>query len=154
MGWRGLLYPLQWLAMGLCAIGLARWIRKSIKSSRHDYSFQQETGGLSKGVGIMPEVPDEPKDKSTDTNEGVGITLEVPDVSKAIFRVLDIDKEDWGSDEDDVILSSDDERTKFEKETTKSRKTDENSNDEEEHVEDEYVHDVDNVHDDVESMMT
>ncbi|GJZ71303.1 hypothetical protein Tco_0635154 [Tanacetum coccineum] len=98
--------------------------RKAIKASRRDYRFQQETDGLSEGAGNTPEVPDEPKDKSTNTNKG--------------------------ADEDDVFLFSDDQRTESEKETSESGKTDEDSDDEEEHVEDEYVHDADNVHDDVE----
>nr|GEU37400.1 hypothetical protein [Tanacetum cinerariifolium] len=53
-------------------------------------------------------------------------------------------------DEDDIILSNDDERIESEKETAESGKTDENSDDEEEHVEEEYVHEANNVHDDVE----
>ncbi|GJV34663.1 hypothetical protein Tco_1395063 [Tanacetum coccineum] len=61
-----------------------------------------------------------------------------------------MDEEDWGSDEDDLILSNDDERTETGKDTIESDKTDENSNDEEECVKDEYVHDADNVHDVVE----
>ncbi|GKC65403.1 hypothetical protein Tco_1098001 [Tanacetum coccineum] len=51
---------------------------------------------------------------------------------------------------DDVVLSTEDERTKSKKETAESGKTNKNSDDEEEHVEEEYVHDADNVHDDVE----
>nr|GEZ13006.1 hypothetical protein [Tanacetum cinerariifolium] len=111
----------------------------------------------------LKEVPDEVKGISTSTKEGACVTLEVPDVSKAKSAVQDIN---WGSDEDEIILSSsDDERTKFEKETTKSDKTDEEldddkgmHDDEEEHIyhemkEDEYVHDDAEKHDDVDEEM-
>nr|GEV32770.1 hypothetical protein [Tanacetum cinerariifolium] len=133
---------------------------KQIKTSRRDYSFQQETSSSSEGAGITPYVLNEPKDKSTDTNEGAGITLEVLDVSKASFEVQDIDKEGLGSDEDDVILTSDEERTKSKKETTDSGKYDKDSDDEEEHIQEEhandetpeykYVHDAEHMHGDVE----
>nr|GFA91243.1 hypothetical protein [Tanacetum cinerariifolium] len=54
-------------------------------------------------------------------------------------------EEDWGSEKDDVILTSKDERTESEKETTKSGKNDddisidldETDNEEDEHVNDE-----------------
>ncbi|GJW15569.1 hypothetical protein Tco_0019702 [Tanacetum coccineum] len=52
-----------------------------------------------------------------------GIILVVPDVYKAAFMTQDL-QEDWGSKEDDVILTSEDERTESEKETTKSGKND------------------------------
>nr|GEX93401.1 hypothetical protein [Tanacetum cinerariifolium] len=111
----------------------------------------------------LKEFPDEAKGISTSTKEGACVTLEVPDVSKAKSAVQDIN---WGSDEDEIILSSsDDERTKFENETTKSDKTDEEldydkgmHDDEEEHIydetkEDEYVHDDAEKHDDVDEEM-
>nr|GEU65468.1 retrovirus-related Pol polyprotein from transposon TNT 1-94 [Tanacetum cinerariifolium] len=88
--------------------------RKAIKASRRGYSFQQETSGSR-----------------------AGITPKVPDVSKASFRVQEINEEDWGSTKDDVIFSSDDERTEFKKETDESGKNYEDINDDEEHVDDE-----------------
>ncbi|GJT29146.1 hypothetical protein Tco_0909421 [Tanacetum coccineum] len=72
--------------------------RKAIKASKRDYMFQQETGGSSEGVGITPKVHD---------------------VTKAIFGVQDMNDEDWGLD-DDIVLSSDDERIESEKETADS----------------------------------
>ncbi|GKB83241.1 hypothetical protein Tco_0950136 [Tanacetum coccineum] len=90
---------------------------------------------------IKAKVPDKPKEKSTDTNKGAGITPKIPNVTKASYGVQDINEEDWGSNEDDVVLSSDDERTKSKKEAYETGKTNENVDDEEKHVEEEYVHD-------------
>nr|GEW97245.1 hypothetical protein [Tanacetum cinerariifolium] len=138
-------------------------IRKASKANRHDYISQQQTGGSSEGADITPEVLDEAKGISISSNEGAGVTLEVPDVSKTKSVVQDIN---WGSDEDEIILSSSyDERTKSEKEIAKSDKTDEESDDdkgmhddEEEHVyyetqEDKYVHDDAEKHDDADEEM-
>nr|GEV21150.1 hypothetical protein [Tanacetum cinerariifolium] len=56
---------------------------KEIKASKCDLTSQHLTGGLSEGAGSKPEVPDELKDKSSDTSEGAGSKPEAPDVSKA-----------------------------------------------------------------------
>ncbi|GKB94547.1 hypothetical protein Tco_0980684 [Tanacetum coccineum] len=105
------------------------------------------------------EVPNEPKGKSTGSNEGVGITPEVPDKPNGKFVAQD---DDWGYDEEKVILFSDDERTESEKEMAESEKADEESVDEEEvHLDnevyneenkqiDDEAHDDEYVHDDVE----
>ncbi|GKC81716.1 hypothetical protein Tco_1137433 [Tanacetum coccineum] len=63
------------------------------------------------------------------------------------YDVKDIDEEDYGSKEDDVILTSDEERTESNKETTESGKTNEDSDDEEEHNDDE-TQEEEHVHDD------
>ncbi|GJX04289.1 hypothetical protein Tco_0190205, partial [Tanacetum coccineum] len=39
--------------------------------------------GSSKGAGLEPKVPNDPKGKSIDTSEGTGLKPRVPDVSKA-----------------------------------------------------------------------
>ncbi|GJR96048.1 hypothetical protein Tco_0268222 [Tanacetum coccineum] len=82
-------------------------------------------------------------------------TTKVPNVSKDTYEVKYMDEEDWGSEEDDVILISDEERTESKKETTKSGKTNKDLDDEEEHNDDEtqkeeHVHDDEYVPDDSE----
>ncbi|GJT89243.1 hypothetical protein Tco_1070960 [Tanacetum coccineum] len=130
--------------------------RKAMKASLRDLRSKHQTGGLSEGASITPEVPDESQAKSTDTNKGAGITPEVPDVYKAASMIQDLE-----SEEDDVIFTSEDERSKSEKETTKSGKNDddmsidlnETNDEEDEHVDDEtqsdeYVHEDEYVHKD------
>ncbi|GKD11379.1 hypothetical protein Tco_1191064 [Tanacetum coccineum] len=67
------------------------------------------------------------------SSEGDGITSEVPDEPKGKTAAHDKTNDDWGFDEEEVILSSDDERTESEKETVKSEKADEETTDEDEH---------------------
>ncbi|GJZ35985.1 hypothetical protein Tco_0581802 [Tanacetum coccineum] len=55
----------------------------------------------------------EPKGKSTGSSEGAGITPEVPDEPKGKPAAHD---DDWGSDEEEVIISSNDKRTESENE--------------------------------------
>ncbi|GJT94654.1 hypothetical protein Tco_1090172 [Tanacetum coccineum] len=132
--------------------------KKAMKASLCDIRSQHQTVGSSEGAGITPEVPDEPQAKSIDKNEGAGIIPEVPDVYKATSMIQDFE-EDWGSEEYDVILTSEDERTGSKKETTKSGKNDddmsidldETDDEEDEHVDDEtqrdqYVHEDEYVH--------
>ncbi|GJU85475.1 retrovirus-related pol polyprotein from transposon TNT 1-94 [Tanacetum coccineum] len=69
-------------------------IHKVIKSNRRVYRIQQQTRGSSEGVGITPEVPDEPKGKSTGFSESTGITPEVPDESKGKTTVHDMNEDD------------------------------------------------------------
>nr|GEW98833.1 hypothetical protein [Tanacetum cinerariifolium] len=60
-----------------------------------------QVGGSSKGAGIEPEVPDEQKGKSSDSNEGTGLILGVPDVSKEDSSESEIcdDEEETQKDE-------------------------------------------------------
>ncbi|GKA94056.1 hypothetical protein Tco_0816042 [Tanacetum coccineum] len=108
--------------------------RKVMKASLSDLRSHHQTGGSSEGV--------------------------VPDVYKAVFMTQDL-QEDWGSKEDDVILTSEDERTESEKKTTESGKNDDDmsidldefDNKEAKHVDDEtqrdeYVHDDEYMHED------
>nr|GEX80529.1 hypothetical protein [Tanacetum cinerariifolium] len=88
----------------------------------------------NKETGVTPEVPDETKGKSTGSSKGAGITPEVPDEPKGKTATHDKTDDDWGSDEEKVILSQDDERTESEKETTKSEKADKETADEDEDV--------------------
>ncbi|GJX22058.1 hypothetical protein Tco_0226503 [Tanacetum coccineum] len=121
----------------LDAAMLATDTRKAIKASKCDERSQHQSGGSSKGAGITPEVPDESQAKSTHTNKGDGITPEVPDVSKAMIQESD---EDWGSEEDEVVLISEDERT----DSDDDKSIDLNQiNDEEETQGDEFVHTLD-----------
>ncbi|GKE13990.1 hypothetical protein Tco_1421567, partial [Tanacetum coccineum] len=101
-----------------------------LKASRHAYRIQRKTRDSNERAGITPEIPDEPKGKSTGSNEGAGITPEVLDKPNGKSVAQD---DDWGYDEEEVILSSDDERTESEKETVKSEKADEETTDEDEH---------------------
>ncbi|GKG39114.1 hypothetical protein Tco_0463259 [Tanacetum coccineum] len=69
-------------------------IHKAIKASRRVYRIKQQTEGSSEGAGITPEVPDEPKGKSTGFSKRAGITPEVPDESKGKTTVHDMDGDD------------------------------------------------------------
>ncbi|GKE13539.1 hypothetical protein Tco_1417090, partial [Tanacetum coccineum] len=97
-------------------------ILKAIKASKRTYRIHQQSRGSSKGAGITPEVPDEPKGKTKGSSEGASITHQ-----------------------------SDDERTKSEKEIAESKEmhTDEevHSDEKELHAADD-AHDDENVHDD------
>ncbi|GJS75622.1 hypothetical protein Tco_0725503 [Tanacetum coccineum] len=86
--------------------------QKAIKAN----ILKRKSKGSSEGAGITPKAPDEPKGKSVTQDD------------------------DWGSDEEEEIISSDDERTESEKEVSKSEKADEETADEEEVHSDEEVH--------------
>ncbi|GJX69902.1 hypothetical protein Tco_0307073 [Tanacetum coccineum] len=60
----------------------------------------------------LKEVPNEPNGKTKGSSEGAGITLEVPDEPKG-KSIAQADE--WGSNEEEIIFSSDDERTETEK---------------------------------------
>ncbi|GJV92430.1 hypothetical protein Tco_1540243 [Tanacetum coccineum] len=121
--------------------------RKAMKFSLCDLRSQHQTGGSSEGVGITPEVPDESQAKSTDTNKGARITPEVLDMYKVASMIQDLE-EDWGSKEDTVILTSEDERIESVKKTTENEY---GHKDEYVHEDDEYIHEEDkHVHDYVE----
>ncbi|GKA21741.1 hypothetical protein Tco_0701730 [Tanacetum coccineum] len=102
-----------------------------------DMLTRRRLTGLNEGAGITPEVPDEPKGKSKGSSEGAGIILEVLDELKGKSIAQD---DDWGFDEEEVILSSDDERTESEKEIAENEKANEKTADEDE------VHSDDEVH--------
>ncbi|GKE79875.1 hypothetical protein Tco_1549875, partial [Tanacetum coccineum] len=57
-------------------------VKKVLKRSRWETNIHQ-AGVSGDGAGFQPEVPDDPKGKSTDTHEGTGLKPGVPDVSKA-----------------------------------------------------------------------
>ncbi|GJZ66927.1 hypothetical protein Tco_0630167 [Tanacetum coccineum] len=118
-------------------------LKKGTRKRREDYILQQIPKGSSEGFGTKPK----PKDKS----------------------VAQVD--DWDFDEEEIILSSDDDETKSENETVESEKVDdekaneeEGSSDDEVHTEedeqtddeahnDEYVHDHVEKHDDADEEM-
>nr|GEX48836.1 Gag-Pol polyprotein [Tanacetum cinerariifolium] len=95
--------------------------------------------GLIKGSGTKPEVPCEPKRKSKGSSKGAGIKPEVSDKPKDTCVAQD---NDWGSDEEEIIISSDDEETESENEIAENEQTD-----------DEYVHDDVEKHDDADEEM-
>ncbi|GKC90672.1 hypothetical protein Tco_1151321 [Tanacetum coccineum] len=118
-----------------------------MKFSLRDLRSQHQTGGSSEGVSVTPEVPDESQAKSTNTNKGDGITPEVLDMYKAGSMIQDLE-EDWGSKEDTVILTSEDERIESVKKTTENEY---GHKDEYVHEDDEYIHEEDeHMHDYVE----
>nr|GEU88747.1 integrase, catalytic region, zinc finger, CCHC-type, peptidase aspartic, catalytic [Tanacetum cinerariifolium] len=114
-------------------------MKEASKASSKAYRIQQQSTGLSEGVSITPEVLDEPKGKFTGSSEGAGrgvhglelVIPEVPDKPKGSSAAPAAD-DDWGSDEEEVTLSSDDERTESEREVAKSDKVDEETADKEE----------------------
>ncbi|GJZ58425.1 hypothetical protein Tco_0613919 [Tanacetum coccineum] len=77
-----------------------------IKASRCESRFQHQTGGLSEGAGLRPEVPDELTGKFADSDEGAGTSLEVLDESEDKSKPRD-ELDDWGS-----ILAYKDEKPK------------------------------------------
>ncbi|GKG34135.1 hypothetical protein Tco_0436831, partial [Tanacetum coccineum] len=79
----------------------AKQREKAIKQSRWKTNIHQ-AGGLSKGAGLEPEVPDELRGKSIDTSEGTGLNPGVPDVSKAV----DLSK--TGDEEEDKFVHTPD----------------------------------------------
>ncbi|GKB23486.1 hypothetical protein Tco_0862887 [Tanacetum coccineum] len=130
---------------------LAADTQKAIKASKKSYRLQQQTKGSSEGAGITPKVPDEPKEKSKGSSKGAGITPKVPDELKGKF-VAQFD--DQGSDEEEEIISIDDEETESKNEVAESEADEETIDDDEELHEDEYAHnDDDEKHDDADDEM-
>nr|GEW00923.1 hypothetical protein [Tanacetum cinerariifolium] len=89
--------------------------------------------------------------------EGAGITPEVPNEPKGKYVVHDKTDDDWGSDKEEIILSSDDERTESEREVEESDKAndetydeDEMHTDKEKHTDDDTADDEEEVHKDEE----
>ncbi|GJU53376.1 retrovirus-related pol polyprotein from transposon TNT 1-94 [Tanacetum coccineum] len=70
--------------------------QKAMKASKRTSRFQHQIGGLSKGAGLRPKGPDEPLDKSANSDEGASTSTKVPDESKDKSKARD-DLEDWGS---------------------------------------------------------
>ncbi|GJZ52693.1 hypothetical protein Tco_0607578 [Tanacetum coccineum] len=112
-------------------------LKKGTRKSREDYILQQIPKGSSEGSSTKPSVPDKPKSKSKGSS----------------------------SDEEEIILSTDDERTESETEVVEREKSDEETFDEDkEHSDEElcaddeahdeeYVHDDDEKHDDADKEM-
>nr|GEX96541.1 hypothetical protein [Tanacetum cinerariifolium] len=105
------------------------------KKTTSDESNVEQKG--SEGAGITPEVIDEPNCKSKGSSIGAGITPKVPDDPKGKSIAQD---DDWGSDEEEEIISIDDEETELDKDVAKSEKADEETENEEEVHSDEEVH--------------
>ncbi|GKA12559.1 hypothetical protein Tco_0692105 [Tanacetum coccineum] len=74
---------------------------RAIKASKRESKFQHQTGGLSEGAGLRPEVPDELTRKYSD--KGAGTSPEVPDESKDKNKARD-DLEDYCSTDDETFL--------------------------------------------------
>nr|GEW81165.1 hypothetical protein [Tanacetum cinerariifolium] len=86
--------------------------QKAIKASRHESIFQHQSDGSSEGVGLRPEVPDEPTKKSADSDEGDGTSPKVPNESKEKSKARD-DLKDWGfTDDEEYLLTYKDENLK------------------------------------------
>ncbi|GJT09454.1 hypothetical protein Tco_0856496 [Tanacetum coccineum] len=99
--------------------------QKAIKASRRAHRIQQQTGGSSEGSGITPEVLDKQR------------------------PILLTQVKELGSDEEEIILTSEDERTQSEREVAESQKSDEETADDEHvHTDDEYYDDKTDKHDD------
>ncbi|GKA44453.1 hypothetical protein Tco_0737177 [Tanacetum coccineum] len=83
--------------------------KKAIKASKRKSRFQHQSGGSSEGVGITPEVPDEPTGKSIVSDEGAGISPEVStNEDEEDDKCIDIentDDERTESDNDDYALT-------------------------------------------------
>ncbi|GJS49803.1 hypothetical protein Tco_0599924 [Tanacetum coccineum] len=113
--------------------------KKAIKASKHDFRSQHQAGSSSEGAGLKPEVPDESKGKTKDTNKGGGLKPQVPDGSKTMSSNQESKNESWGEseEEDDDDRESDDERTKSDDDKSIDLN---NTNDKEEAQEDEFIH--------------
>nr|GEV59071.1 hypothetical protein [Tanacetum cinerariifolium] len=87
---------------------------KTIKSSKHAYRIQQQPRVSSKGAGITPEVPDEPKCKSKGSSEGAAITPEHDDADK---EMNDAENDDEAKDDQEIadVEKVDSEKTEVEK---------------------------------------
>ncbi|GJV04143.1 hypothetical protein Tco_1337712 [Tanacetum coccineum] len=77
--------------------------QKAIKASRRESRFQHQTGGSIEGAALRPEVLDEIKGKSADSNEGASTLLEVSDELEDKSKAKD-DLNDWGSTDDEEYL--------------------------------------------------
>ncbi|GJX22031.1 retrovirus-related pol polyprotein from transposon TNT 1-94 [Tanacetum coccineum] len=111
-------------------------VKKVLKRSQRDTTIHQ-AGGSGDGVGLQPEVPDEPKGKSVDTYEGTGSKPGVPDVSTT--DSLERENESWGDSGDETNEQGNDDHEQADDELTESdnpRKSDK----EEETQDYEYVH--------------
>ncbi|GKC00705.1 hypothetical protein Tco_0986841 [Tanacetum coccineum] len=90
---------------------------KAIKASRHESRFQHQSGGLSEGAGLGPEVLDEPTGKSAVSDEGAGTSPEVLDKTKdknIPWVSTDDDESENDDEEDDASINiekTDDDRT-------------------------------------------
>ncbi|GJW47211.1 hypothetical protein Tco_0078857 [Tanacetum coccineum] len=82
-------------------------LKKAIKQSRRKTNIHQ-AGGSTEGASLEPEVPDEPKGKSSDISEGTGLKLGVLDVPKAVSsETVDHNKTD-DEEEDEFVHTPDD----------------------------------------------
>nr|GEU33440.1 retrotransposon protein, putative, unclassified [Tanacetum cinerariifolium] len=87
--------------------GLEIDTQKAIKAIKHESIFKHQSGGLSKGAGITPEVPDEPTRKSIVSDEGA---------EPRRHTVVSTNEDESDDDDDDKdksidIESTDDEKT-------------------------------------------
>ncbi|GJV40772.1 hypothetical protein Tco_1419212 [Tanacetum coccineum] len=85
--------------------------QKAVKASIRESRKQFQPGDSSEGASIILEVPDETKDKSTDSSEGAGTSPEVDWLSINEDEAMDDDDEDVADDKSIDILEIDDERT-------------------------------------------
>ncbi|GJU81894.1 retrovirus-related pol polyprotein from transposon TNT 1-94 [Tanacetum coccineum] len=86
-------------------------VNKVLKRNKWETNIHQ-AGGSGDGAGFQPEVPDEPKGKSTDTHEGTGLKPGVPDMSKVGSSESEYESYgDSSDDNDDDDQHSDDEQT-------------------------------------------
>nr|GEV79350.1 hypothetical protein [Tanacetum cinerariifolium] len=56
--------------------------QKAIKAGRHESRFHHQSGGSSEGASLVPEVSDEPTEKSANSDEGAGTSPEVKGVEE------------------------------------------------------------------------
>ncbi|GJT28758.1 hypothetical protein Tco_0909033 [Tanacetum coccineum] len=122
--------------------------QEAIKDSIRESRFQHQSGGSSKGVGLTPEVLDEPTRKSAVSDEGASTSPEVPDETKDKSEALD-DLDDWGSTDDETFLFNDkDEKA----EDIPWVSTDEDESDDDKEEEDESI-DIEKTDTDVEDQV-
>ncbi|GJU84481.1 hypothetical protein Tco_1292027 [Tanacetum coccineum] len=108
---------------------------KAVKASKRESRRQFQSRGSSEGVGIVPEVPNEPKDKLSDSSEGAGTSPENIKELEVDWLFTDKDEED---DKSIDIQETDDERTEFDNDDVEMAdvtKTNADKAEEEENVE-------------------
>ncbi|GJS20764.1 hypothetical protein Tco_0449396, partial [Tanacetum coccineum] len=83
-------------------------ILKAIKASKRTYRIHQQSRGSSKGAGITPEVPDEPKGKTKGSSEGASITHQSEKADKETADDEEIHmNEEVHSDEEELHADDD-----------------------------------------------
>ncbi|GKB90238.1 hypothetical protein Tco_0962510 [Tanacetum coccineum] len=111
-------------------------IKQASKASKQDYRIQQHSIGSSEGAGIIPEVPDEPKDISSSSSSSS---------SDDETEIISLDDENKADDQEKVANEEKVDEEMKDAEKAKSKKAEEEHADEEkakeEKIEEENVDD-------------